>query len=109
MTEQKALSIEKINQLSGYCNKLQEQNKNLQRDLRNKKQEFEELFSGVLMIAELLGIDVFKGEKSADLISVIAATIEELQEKSRKSQDSIPVIKINGTIRENIEKGISGV
>lgn len=112
MSEQKPMSIEEINQLSGYCSKLQKQNKDLQSELREKKQELEELSSGVLMIAELLGIDVPRGEKTPDLISTIAATIEEQQEaaeKARKNREAIAATMGTGTIRANIEKSISGV
>lgn len=76
--EQKAMSIAEINQLQGCYEKVVEQNKDLQRDLNAKKQELNELSAGVLMIAEILGLEVPHKATANDMISQIAANLEEV-------------------------------
>lgn len=75
--EKECLNIEEIKQLQGNYNKLVEQNKSFQTELREKKQELDELSAGVLMIAEVIGLDVPKGTTANDIISEIAAALDE--------------------------------
>ena len=75
------MSIEEIKQLQGNYNKLVEQNKSFQAELRKKKQELDELSAGVLMIAEIIGLDVPKGTTANDIISEIAAALDENDEQ----------------------------
>lgn len=79
--EKECLSIEEIKQLQGNYNKLVEQNKSFQAELREKKQELDELSAGVLMIAEIIGLDVPKGTTANDIISEIAAALDENDEQ----------------------------
>lgn len=79
--EKECLSIEEIKQLQGNYNKLVEQNKSFQAELRAKKQELDELSAGVLMIAEIIGLDVPKGTTANDIISEIAAALDESDEQ----------------------------
>ena len=79
--EKECLSIEKIKQLQGNYNKLVEQNKSFQAELREKKQELDELSAGVLMIAEIIGLDIPKGTTANDIISEIAAALDENDEQ----------------------------
>ena len=72
--------------LKGQYKKAVEQNKNLQsavrkyRRLRDKLvQENEEMSAGILMLAEITGIEVPKGTDNRDLVSEIAVAIENLQ------------------------------
>lgn len=75
--EKECLSIDEIKQLQGNYNKLVEQNKSFQMELKEKKQELDELSAGVLMIAEIIGLDVPKGTTTNDIISEIAAALDE--------------------------------
>lgn len=79
--EKECLNIEEIKQLQGNYNKLVEQNKSFQAELREKKQELDELSAGVLMIAEIIGLDVPKGTTANDIISEIAAALDENDEQ----------------------------
>lgn len=79
--EKECLSIEEIKQLQGNYNKLVEQNKSFQAELREKKQELDELSAGVLMIAEIIGLDVPKETTANDIISEIAAALDESDEQ----------------------------
>lgn len=83
--EKECLSIEEIKQLQGNYNKLVEQNKSFQAELREKKQELDELSAGVLMIAEIIGLDVPKGTTANDIISEIAAALD----KSGEHQEEV--------------------
>lgn len=54
--------------------------KNKIKTLDEALQKIEELSAGIFMIAELLNMDVPKGTDDSDLISEIAAVIEEKQQ-----------------------------
>ena len=75
--EQKPLSIDELNRLQGSYNEVVKQNKNLQTKLNSLRQNFDELSAGVLMIAEILNLDIEKDAKTRDIISEIAAFLEE--------------------------------
>ena len=75
--EQKPLSIDELNRLQGSYNEVVKQNKNLQTNLISLRQKFDELSAGVLMIAEILNLDIEKDAKTRDIISEIAAFLEE--------------------------------
>lgn len=75
--EQKPLSIDELNRLQGSYNEVVKQNKNLQTNLNSLRQKFDELSAGVLMIAEILNLDIEKDAKTRDIISEIAAFLEE--------------------------------
>lgn len=75
--EQKPLNIDELNRLQGSYNEVVKQNKNLQTNLNSLRQKFNELSAGVLMIAEILNLDIEKDAKTRDIISEIAAFLEE--------------------------------
>lgn len=75
--EQKPLSIDELNRLQGSYNEVVKQNKNLQTNLNSLRQKFDELSAGVLMIAEILNLDIEKDAKTRDIISEIAAFLDE--------------------------------
>lgn len=75
--EQKPLSIDELNRLQGSYNEVVKQNKNLQTNLNSLRQKLDELSAGVLMIAEILNLDIEKDAKTRDIISEIAAFLEE--------------------------------
>ncbi|MCM1296121.1 MAG: hypothetical protein NC311_11320 [Muribaculaceae bacterium] len=81
-------------------------------------QKIEELSAGVLMIAELLNMDVPKGTDDSDLISQIAAIIEEKQQaeqnriaaqKAREREMFSQDDSEYQTIKNNLNTGIAGV
>ena len=81
-------------------------------------QKIEELSSGVLMIAELLNIEVPKDADESDLISEIAALIEEKQQaeqnriaaqKAREKEIFAYIDTEYLNTKKNIKTGIAGV
>ena len=81
-------------------------------------QKIEELSSGVLMIAELLNIEVPKDADESDLISEIAALIEEKQQaeqnriaaqKAREKEIFASIDTEYLNTKKNIKTGIAGV
>lgn len=81
-------------------------------------QKIEELSAGIFMIAELLNIEVLKGTDDSDLISEIAAHIEEKQqaEQNRIAVQKARQAELFGSIdseylqtKNNITTGIAGV
>ena len=81
-------------------------------------QKIEELSAGIFMIAELLNMEVLKGTDDSDLISEIAAHIEEKQqaEQNRIAVQKARQAELFGYIdseylqtKNNITTGIAGV
>ena len=81
-------------------------------------QKIEELSAGIFMIAELLNMEVLKGTDDSDLISEIAAHIEEKQqaEQNRIAVQKARQAELFGSIdseysqtKNNITTGIAGV
>lgn len=94
------LSIDEINQLQGSYNAVVKQNKSLQSEIGKLQQKFDEISAGVLMIAEIMGLEVPKHANANEMISQIAAIIEEQRQNAESEYQSS---------YNNIEKSISGI
>lgn len=81
-------------------------------------QRIEELSAGILMIAELLNMDVPKETDDSDLISEIAALIEEKQQAEQNRLNAQKARELETysqddseykTVKNNLKTGIAGV
>jgi len=81
-------------------------------------QRIEELSAGILMIAELLNMDVPKETDDSDLISEIAALIEEKQQAEQNRLNAQKARELETysqddseykAVKNNLKTGIAGV